>query len=80
MTTGIFITVSSNHSARNDFKNRSLVKKQSIFFTRKFFIIINCKMWSLKIVSRNSLFSLTSKDFPITVNDTIYENTKKIKT
>ena len=38
-----------------------------------------CKMWPLKIISRNSLFPLTSKDFPITINDTIYVNIKKLK-
>ena len=32
-------------------------------------------MWPLKIVSRDSLFPLTSKDFSITINDTTYVNT-----
>ena len=77
MTAEIFIVASANQSESNDFKENSyLVQKQSIFYTLNFFIIINRKIWPLKIVSRDSLFPLTSKDILITINGTNYVNTK----
>ena len=77
MTAGIFIFASANQNESNDFKENSyLVQKQSIFYTLNFFIIINRKIWPLKIVSRDSLFPLTSKDILITINGTNYVNTK----
>ena len=77
MTAGIFIIASANQNESNDFKENSyLVQKQSIFYTLNFFIIINRKIWPLKIVSRDSLFPLTSKDILITINGTNYVNTK----
>ena len=77
MTAGIFIIASANQNESNDFKENSyLVQKQSIFYTLNFFIIINRKIWPLKIVSRDSLFALTSKDILITINGTNYVNTK----
>ena len=77
MTAGIFIISSANQSESNDFKENSyLVQKQSIFYTLNFFTIINRKIWPLKIVSRDSLFPLTSKDILITINGTDYVNTK----
>ena len=77
MTAGIFIISSANQSESNDFKENSyLVQKQSIFYTLNFFTIINRKIWPLKIVSRDSLFPLTSKDILITINGTNYVNTK----
>ena len=77
MTAGIFIIASANQNESNDFKENSyLVQKQSIFYTLNFFIIINRKIWPLKIVSRDSLFALTSKDILITINYTNYVNTK----
>ena len=81
MTAGIFIIASANQNESNDFKENSyLVQKQSIFYTLNFFIIINRKIWPLKIVSRDSLFALTSKDILITINDTNYVNTKNWNT
>ena len=69
MTAGIFIIASANQNESNDFKENSyLVQKQSIFYTLNFFTIINRKIWPLKIVSRDSLFPLTSKDILITIN------------
>ena len=77
MTAGIFIIASANQNESNDFKENSyLVQKQSIFYTLNFFTIINRKIWPLKIVSRDSLFPLTSKDILITINGTDYVNTK----
>ena len=77
MTAGIFIIASANQNESNDFKENSyLVQKQSIFYTLNFFTIINRKIWPLKIVSRDSLFPLTSKDILITINGTNYVNTK----
>ena len=77
MTAGIFIIASANQNESNDFKENSyLVQKQSIFYTLNFFTIINRKIWPLKIVSRHSLFPLTSKDILITINGTNYVNTK----
>ena len=81
MTDGNFIIASSNHSVSNDFREIiSLAKKLSIFYALRFFLNINRKIWLLKIVSRDSLFPLTSKDFPIAIDDTNYVNTKQIKT
>ena len=72
-----FYIASANQSESNDFKENSyLVQKQSIFYTLNFFTIINRKIWPLKIVSRDSLFPLTSKDILITINGTNYVNTK----
>ena len=48
-----------------------LIKLQQVFTN------ITPKIWPLKIVSRDSLFLLTSTDFPIIINDTIYDTKKK---